>query len=135
MEPILGGTVMLMNAPALLMELLQALKDLHEKGEEHIIYINKLPLSEEDREVLLDILGDGQVKIKVETNTQRVEWRETGISGIWIGVFYDREDKPLLETLEVCYFPSLAKAQREDVEEGILRLKGRIEEVLKIRET
>ncbi|MEN3029157.1 MAG: hydrogenase expression/formation protein [Aquificaceae bacterium] len=125
---------MLMNAPALLSELLQALKDLYEKGEEHIIYINKLPLSEEDREVLLDILGNGQVKIRMETNTQRVEWRETGISGVWIGVFYDREDKPLLETLEVCYFPPLAKAQREDVEEAISRLRGRMEEILsKIR--
>lgn len=125
---------MLMNAPALLSELLQALKDLYEKGEEHIIYINKLPLSEEDREVLLDILGNGQVKIRMETNTQRVEWRETGISGVWIGVFYDREDKPLLETLEVCYFPPLAKAQREDVKEAISRLRGRMEEILsKIR--
>ncbi|MGB9873996.1 MAG: hydrogenase expression/formation C-terminal domain-containing protein, partial [Hydrogenobacter sp.] len=48
---------MLMNAPAILNEILQALKDLYEKGEEHIIYINKLPLTEEDRIAILDTLG------------------------------------------------------------------------------
>jgi len=120
-----------MNAPAILNELLQALKDLYEKGEEHIIYINKLPLSEEDREVLLDVLGEGQVKISLSSNTQPVEWRETGISGVWIGVFYDRDNKPILETIEVCYFPSLAKAQREDVEESIQVLRGRVESFIK----
>ncbi len=121
---------MLMNAPALLYEILQALKDLYEKGEEHIIYVNKLPLSEEDREVLLDVLGDGQVKIRMSSKTQPVEWRETGISGVWIGVFYDRDNKPILETIEVCYFPSLAKAQREDVEEAIRTLEERIKAIV-----
>lgn len=121
---------MLMNAPAILMELIQALKDLYEKGEEHIIYINKLPLSEEDREVLLDILGEGQVKISLSSKVQPVEWRETGISGIWIGVFYDRENKPILETIEVCYFPKLAQAQKEDVEEAIKTLKERTDTIL-----
>lgn len=121
---------MLMNAPAILMELVQALKDLYEKGEEHIIYINKLPLTEEDREVLLDVLGEGQVRISLSSKVQPVEWRETGISGIWIGVFYDRDNKPILETIEVCHFPQLAKAQREDIEESIRVLKERIEAIV-----
>lgn len=121
---------MLMNAPALLYEILQALKDLYEKGEEHIIYANKIPISDEDREALLDILGEGQVKIRLESNTQPVEWRETGISGVWIGVFYDRDNKPILETIEITYFPKLAMAQKEDVEEAIQKLKERIENLL-----
>jgi hydrogenase-1 operon protein HyaF len=121
---------MLMNAPALLYEILQALKDLYERGEEHIIYANKIPISDEDREALLDILGEGQVKIRLESNTQPVEWRETGISGVWIGVFYDRDNKPILETIEITYFPKLAMAQKEDVEEAIQKLKERIENLL-----
>ncbi|MCX8076207.1 MAG: hydrogenase expression/formation protein [Aquificaceae bacterium] len=121
---------MLMNAPAILNELVHALKNLYEKGEEHIIYINKLPLSEEDRLVLLDILGEGQVKIRLGSKTHPAEWRETGISGVWIGVFYDRDSNPILETIEVCYYPSLAKAQREDIQESITRLKDRIESIL-----
>lgn len=117
---------MLMNAPAILVEILQALKDLYQRGQEHTIYINRLPLTEEDRLVLLDVLGDGQVRISLKSGSQKVEWRETGISGVWIGVFYDRDEKPLLETIEICYFPGLAKVQVEDLQEAIVKLEERL---------
>ena len=57
---------MLMNAPALLNEILQALKDLYEKGKEHIIYSNKVPITEEDRMAILDVLGGGSNKDNAE---------------------------------------------------------------------
>jgi hypothetical protein len=117
---------MLMNAPAILYEILQALKDFYNKGERHIIYINKLPLTEEDKHVILDVLRDGQVKIFLKSASQKVEWRETGISGVWIGVFFDRDEKPILETIEITDFPMLAMSQREDIEEAIKTLEDRI---------
>jgi hypothetical protein len=117
---------MLMNAPAILYEILQALKDFYNKGERHIIYINKLPLTEEDKHVILDVLRDGQVKIFLKSASQKVEWRETGISGVWIGVFFDRDEKPILETIEITDFPMLAMTQREDIEEAIKTLEDRI---------
>jgi hypothetical protein len=117
---------MLMNAPAILYEILQALKDFYNKGERHIIYINKLPLTEEDKHVILDVLRDGQVKIFLKSASQKVEWRETGISGVWIGVFFDRDEKPILETIEITDFPMLAMTQREDIEEAIKALEDRI---------
>jgi hydrogenase-1 operon protein HyaF len=115
-----------MNAPAILYEILQALKDFYNKGERHIIYINKLPLTEEDKHVILDVLRDGQVKIFLKSASQKVEWRETGISGVWIGVFFDRDEKPILETIEITDFPMLAMTQREDIEEAIKTLEDRI---------
>jgi len=121
---------MLMNAPALLNEILQALKDLYEKGKEHIIYSNKVPITEEDRMAILDVLGEGQIKITLNSKSQKVEWRETGIYGVWIGVFYDRDNKPILETVEISYFPKLASAQREDVQESINVLEERIRALL-----
>jgi len=81
---------MLMNAIPLLREILQALKDLYHKGEEHVIFVNKLPISPEDREVLLDALGEGQIKIYYRSKTQPAEWRETALYGVWIGVVKDR---------------------------------------------
>ncbi|SNZ15739.1 hydrogenase expression/formation protein [Hydrogenobacter hydrogenophilus] len=117
---------MLMNAPAILNEILQALKDLYEKGEEHIIYINKLPLTEEDRIAILDTLGEGQVRIRLDSKTQPAEWRETGINGVWIGVFFDRDNKPILETIEITIFPRLASSQEEDIEESIKLLEERL---------
>lgn len=125
---------MLMNAPALLKEVLVALKDLYEKGEEHIIYTSKLPITEEDRMAILDTLGEGQVKITLQAKGQRIEWRETGIYGVWIGVFFDRDNKPLLETLEMTYFPRLASAQREDVAESIKVLEDRLKELFRYLE-
>lgn len=121
---------MLMNAPAILYEILQALKDFYNKGERHIIYINKLPLTEEDKHVILDVLRDGQVKIFLKSASQKVEWRETGISGVWIGVFFDRDEKPILETIEITDFPMLAMTQREDIEEAIKTLEDRIKSVI-----
>jgi len=121
---------MLMNAPAILYEILQALKDFYNKGERHIIYINKLPLTEEDKHVILDVLRDGQVKIFLKSASQKVEWRETGISGVWIGVFFDRDEKPILETIEITDFPMLAMSQREDIEEAIKTLEDRIKNVI-----
>ncbi|WP_448587519.1 hydrogenase expression/formation protein [Thermocrinis sp.] len=115
-----------MNAPAILHEVLQALKDFYQKGERHVIYINKLPLTEEDKRIILDVLRDGQVRIVLRSNAQKVEWRETSISGVWIGVFFDRDEKPILETIEITDFPTLAACQREDIEESIKVLEDRI---------
>lgn len=121
---------MLMNAPAILNEILQALKDLYQKGEEHIIYINKIPLTEEDRLAILDVLGEGQVKIRLKSKTQPAEWRETGVYGVWIGVFFDRDNKPILETIEITTFPRMASSQREDIEESIRLLEERLKVLL-----
>ena len=120
-----------MNAVPILTEILHALKDFLEKGEEHIIYINKVPITPEDREAILDVLGEGQVRIYYESKTQPAEWRETGIYGVWIGIIYDRDRKPILETIEITDFPRLASSQREDVEESVKVLEDRLKEVIK----
>ena len=123
---------MLMNAVPILTEVLEALKEFLEKGEEHIIYINKVPITPEDREAILDTLGEGHVKIYYDSKTQPAEWRETGIYGVWIGIIYDREKKPVLETIEITDFPRLAAAQREDMEESVRVLEDRLKEVARL---
>ncbi|MDQ7039254.1 MAG: hydrogenase expression/formation protein [Aquificota bacterium] len=121
---------MLMNAPAILQEILLALKDLYRKGENHLIYINKMPLSPEDRNLILDTLGDGKVRITYSSGGHTIEWRETGISGVWIGVFLGRDGKPLLETIEITDFPKIAASQKEDIEESIKVLEVRLKSIL-----
>jgi hydrogenase-1 operon protein HyaF len=125
---------MLMNAVPILTEILQALRDFYERGETHTIYINKVPITPEDREAILDALGEGQVRIYYESKTQPAEWRETGIYGVWIGIIYDRERKPVLETIEITDFPRLAASQREDIGESIKILEERVQEVVKSAE-
>ncbi len=115
-----------MNALPILREILHALKDLLEKGEEHVIYINKIPLTPEDRELILDVLGNGDVRITYRSSTQPAEWRETGIYGVWVGTVYNRDGRPILETIEVTEFPRLVASQREDMEESLKTLAERL---------
>ncbi len=122
---------MLMNSIPILEEILQALKEFYNTGQEHVIYINKVPITPEDRELILDILGEGQVKITYAPKTQPTEWRETAIYGVWIGVIYNRDRKPILETIEITDFPRLARSQREDIAESIKTLEERLSEVVR----
>lgn len=115
-----------MNAVPLLKEILQALRDFRDRGEEHTIYISKIPLTEEDRELLLDTLGRGCVTVRYSSVYQPAEWRETAIHGVWIGTIYNRDGKPVLETIEITDFPRLAASQREDIEESLSVLAERI---------
>ena len=124
-----------MNAVPILTEVLEALKEFLEKGEEHIIYINKVPITPEDREAILDTLGEGYVRIYYDSKTQPAEWRETGIYGVWIGIIYDREKKPVLETIEITDFPRLAATQREDMGESVKVLEERLKEVAKLAQS
>ena len=119
-----------MNAVPILMEILEALREFYKGGDEHTIYISKVPITSEDREVILDVLGEGQVKINYDSKTQPVEWKETGIYGVWIGVMYDRDKKPILETIEITDFPRLAASPKEDIAESIKLLEERMEAIV-----
>lgn len=111
---------------SILTELESALSNLTATGETHTIYINKMGLSQKDREELHDYLGQGSVSIKLKNSDEPAEWIESGISGIWLGVYFDHRDNPLLETVEVAYFPPVAAAHKEDILQGRQRLQSLI---------
>ncbi|WP_459892812.1 hydrogenase expression/formation protein [Hydrogenobaculum acidophilum] len=112
-----------MNAIPILYEITKALEDFVKTGENHIIYTNKIPLSEEDKEFLLDVLGEGSIKIEYKTKREYITFKETSLIGVWLGVVHDAERKPILEILEVNSFPFILQAPKEDMEESIRRLK------------
>ena len=49
-------------------------------------------------------------------------WQEAKVSGVWWGEYRNAYDKVTLRTIEVTDFPALAKAQPEDIEDGIARI-------------
>lgn len=114
---------MLMNAVPILYEIQKALEDFIKTGENHIIYTNKIPLSEEDKEFLLDVLGEGSIKIEYKSKREYITFKETSLIGVWLGVVHDVEKKPILEILEINSFPFMLQAPKEDMEESIKRLK------------
>ncbi len=124
---------MLMNAVPILYEIYENLKEFLKTGKRYTIYTNKIPLTEEDRQFLNKVLGEGDVKIKIDSKLQPAEWRETGISGVWIGIIYDKNKNPVLETIEITDFPELAKAQREDIEISMEKLKKVLSEHIPVK--
>lgn len=114
---------MLMNAVPILYEITKALEDFIKTGENHIIYTNKIPLSEEDKEFLLGVLGEGSIKIEYKTIREYITFKETSLIGVWLGVVHDVEKKPILEILEINSFPFMLQAPKEDMEDSIRRLK------------
>ncbi|MGC8677091.1 MAG: hydrogenase expression/formation protein [Hydrogenobaculum sp.] len=112
-----------MNAVPILYEITKALEDFIKTGENHIIYTNKIPLSEEDKEFLLSVLGEGSIKIEYKTKREYITFKETSLIGVWLGVVHDVEKKPILEILEINSFPFMLQAPKEDMEDSVRRLK------------
>ena len=111
-------------AKVILTQIYMALKDLYTNNKEQTIFISKFELSNEDREYLNSILEDADIYIEDKSTLQRATWVETKLPGVWRGVIYDLHNTPIVETIEICYYPSLAKSQRDDIKESLLTLKS-----------
>ncbi len=117
------------KAKAVLAEIAAALERYAADGEGWTIYINKMGLAQEERQAIRDCLGQGGIRINLENSAEPAEWLESGVAGVWYGVFYDQSRRPLLETIEVGGFPTIAAAQPEDVAEGLAALRQRLAEL------
>lgn len=115
------------KAKAVLNEIYGTLQCFIETGEGGSIFINKMSLSPEERQEIRDYLGQGHIKVSLSETAEPAEWLESGISGIWFGVFYDHTKNPVLETIEICQFPVIASTQLEDAHRGLTILKYRLE--------
>ncbi|MBP2641605.1 MAG: HupH hydrogenase expression protein [Firmicutes bacterium] len=102
-------------ALAVLEEINQALTNFLQHRQEWTIFSDKMALSLEERQMIRDFLGQGSIKIELNDTAEPAEWVESGTSGVWFGVFYDQNHKPVLETIEICAFPNVAGAQMEDI--------------------
>lgn len=106
-------------AKAVLCEIKQALQKFAQTGEEWTIFIDKMMLSFEERQMIREFLGEGSVSIKFQDRAEPAEWLESAVAGVWYGVFFNANNKPVLETVEIGAFPALAKAQLQDILFGI----------------
>lgn len=113
---------------AVLTEVATAVQALLAGGEAKTLYLDKMGLSLEERQAIRDILGTGQVRTRLEGTAEPAEWLESGVSGVWYGVFYGQTGNPVLETLEICWFPTIAAAQPEDVRLSAQRLQTCLQE-------
>ena len=111
---------------AILFEMVEALQQFFDTGKRWSIFIDKVALTDEERQVIRDFLGRGSITIKLSDSAEQAEWMESGISGIWYGVFYDQTKKPILETIEIGDFPQVPSSQREDINNSLKIFKQRL---------
>jgi hydrogenase-1 operon protein HyaF len=117
------------KAGAVLAEIAAAVEHYAAGGGGRTIYINKMGLTQDERQAIRDCLGQGGIRINLENSAEPAEWLESGVAGVWYGVFYDQDRRPLLETIEIGGFPVVAAAQPEDVADGLAILRERLEQI------
>lgn len=111
---------------AVVVEIKEALIRFQATGENWTLFIDKMGLALEERQALQGYLGQGGIRIMLEDSAEPAEWQESGVSGVWYGVFYNKTREPILETIEIAAFPQVAMAQPEDVQQGIEKIQKSI---------
>ncbi|GMB00851.1 hydrogenase expression/formation C-terminal domain-containing protein [Pelosinus sp. IPA-1] len=118
----MNEAVLSQKSKAVLFEINEALKRFTLTGETWSVFINKMSLTDDERQEIRDFLGLGSITVHLSDTAEPAEWMESGIAGIWYGVFYDQTKNPILETIEIGNYPQVASAQIEDINIGLQKL-------------
>lgn len=111
----------LMNAPALLTELVDKSRACRPGQPAHIINLSLLPVTPRDLEYLGEALGFGDVSI-LSRGYGNCRITATRLNHVWWVQYFNSTDQILLNTLEVVDIPEVALAAQEDYAESVERL-------------
>ena len=114
--------------PALLRELDRALQALATDGTRHVVDLSSLPLSAADRNMLDSVLGEGEIRMDLET-LGRSRISESSFPGIWWVRHEDPDGKLLVDRIEVAHIPDIVPAHASDVAMGQSRLAEKIKQI------
>jgi hydrogenase-1 operon protein HyaF len=111
----------IMNAPAILNELLERSAK-HQSGQAaHVINLSLLPMSPEDLEYLFNAFGTGTVSI-LSRGYGNCRITSTRLANVWWVQYFNSMDQIILNTLEVVDVPEVALAAEEDYQDSAERL-------------
>ncbi len=111
----------IMNAPAILNELLER-SGKHQTGQAaHIINLSLLPMSPEDLEYLFEAFGTGTVSI-LSRGYGNCRITSTRLANVWWVQYFNSMDQIILNTIEVVDVPEVALAADEDYHDSAERL-------------
>jgi hypothetical protein len=113
----------LMNSLGLLSEIRVALETLKATRQQQILYLTRPPLTEEDEDFLREALGRGRITI-VSNEVNITSWQQTAVPCVWWSEYRDEIENVVLKAIEVAPYPHLAAGQAEDIDEGLVKLKG-----------
>jgi hydrogenase-1 operon protein HyaF len=111
----------IMNAPAILNELLDR-SGKHQAGQPaHVLNLSLLPMSPEDLEYLHDAFGTGTVSI-LSRGYGNCRITSTRLPNVWWVQYFNSMDSIILNTIEVVEVPEVALAADEDYQDSAERL-------------
>lgn len=116
------------NDILLLQEIKQALVQLINTGDEHLINIHTLPLSPAEHQNLLQWLGDGEVHAHL-TALGGSDIRETAIAGVWLTTHRNAEGEIATQFIEITRIPGILQSQTDDMKAGLLQLQQQLESI------
>lgn len=115
-------------ARGLLRELVVLLERLIREDEPSHIDLRAMELDVDDRALLHQTLGEGEISAEVE-NFGHILVRESGYAGIWWVTHTDESGQVISEFLEVSYCPEVLIAESETVADGYDALKAHLFEM------
>jgi hydrogenase-1 operon protein HyaF len=111
----------MMNAPAVLAEILSKAKTFMAGDAAHVVNLTLLPMSPEDMDVVTMTLGVGAVTI-LSRGYGNCRITSTQLPNVWWVQYFNSMDALILNTIEVSAVPEVAQASQEDYEDSIERL-------------
>jgi hydrogenase-1 operon protein HyaF len=111
----------IMNAPAILNELLDRSLSYRIGETAHVINLSLLPMSQDDMKYLAEALGAGAVTI-LSRGYGNCRISSTGLIHVWWVQYFNSMDQIILDTLEVVDVPEVAQAAADDYADSVERL-------------
>ncbi|MBD3618987.1 MAG: hydrogenase expression/formation protein [Chromatiales bacterium] len=115
------------NAPALLVEIADKIREWRPGMEPHVINLSLLPLTAQDLVFLGERLGVGPTTI-LSRGYGNCRIGATAKDNLWWIKYYNSQDALILNTIEVVDVPAVAMAAPEDIEDSTERLKEILEQ-------
>ena len=116
------------NAPVLLVELMDKSAGFSDQAELHVINLTLLPHTEPDLEWLDTALGQGSVEI-LSRGYGDCRISATGQAHVWRVQFFNSMDVLILDTFEVTRLPEVALAAPEDLADSAERIREVMEAI------
>ncbi len=113
------------NARPILHEIRHAVAKLLESGEQTVIDLRGLPLSDFDQDFLVEQLGTGELECRLDALGKSVI-RETAYHGVWLVTHYNEGDRVIGRFVEVTFVPTILKSDPIDIRSDLDRLTERL---------
>lgn len=110
-----------MNAPAVLAELLHAVEKYRQGAAAHIVNLTLLPMNPADLAWLVEVLGVGPTVI-LSRGYGNCRITATALANTWWVQYFNSADTLILNTIEVTDLPDVAPAAADDFADSIERL-------------